>query len=90
MVDGKNPAGTWLKEAFEEEYPDATLEWTVPNNAINDYIDRERQNAEIDADVYLGVNIDDLVRIDDTLGGRAPPGTQRRPDRQRRADPRRT
>jgi len=67
MVDGKNPAGTWLKEAFEEEYPDATLEWTVPNNAINDYIDRERQNAEIDADVYLGVNIDDLVRIDDTL-----------------------
>ncbi|QLK24583.1 thiamine ABC transporter substrate-binding protein [Natrinema zhouii] len=67
MVDGEGTAGPWLKEAFEEEYSDATLEWTTPNNAINDYIDREQQNADIDADVYLGANIDDLVRIDDTL-----------------------
>ncbi|WP_226482213.1 thiamine ABC transporter substrate-binding protein [Natrinema amylolyticum] len=67
MVDGEGAAGPWLKEAFEAEYPDAELTWTVPNNAINDYIDRERQNADIDADVYLGTNVDDLVRIDDTL-----------------------
>ncbi|WP_222915472.1 thiamine ABC transporter substrate-binding protein [Natrinema sp. SYSU A 869] len=67
MVDGENPAGPWLKEQFEAEYPDAELTWTVPNNAIKDYIDRKQQNAEIDADIYLGANIDDLVRIDDTL-----------------------
>ncbi|SEQ78773.1 thiamine ABC transporter substrate-binding protein [Natrinema salaciae] len=67
MVDGENPAGPWLKEAFEEAYPDAELTWTVPTNGINDYIDRERQNAALEADVYLGANIDDLVRVDDTL-----------------------
>ncbi|MDF9747398.1 thiamine ABC transporter substrate-binding protein [Natrinema salsiterrestre] len=67
MVDGENPAGPWLKQAFEEEYPDAELTWTIPNNGINDYIDREQQGADIDADVYLGANVDDLVRIDDNL-----------------------
>lgn len=67
MVNEKNPAGPWLKEAFEEAYPDAELTWTVPENGINDYIDRSQQNAEIDADVYLGANVDDLVRVDDNL-----------------------
>jgi thiamine transport system substrate-binding protein len=67
MVNGENPAGPWLKEAFEEEYPDAELTWTVPENGINEYIDREQRGAEIDADVYLGANVDDLVRVDDNL-----------------------
>lgn len=29
MVDGKSPAEPWLKEAFEDEYPDAELEWEL-------------------------------------------------------------
>lgn len=67
MVDGENPAGTWIKEAFEEEYPDAELDWTVPEDSVNHYIQRAQQDAEIDADVFLGLNVDDLARIDDTL-----------------------
>ncbi|MBZ6495043.1 thiamine ABC transporter substrate-binding protein [Natrinema longum] len=67
MVDGDNPAGPWLKEAFEAAYPDAELNWTVPSEGVNQYINRAQQNAGIEADVYLGLNVDDLVRIDDTL-----------------------
>ncbi|ELZ10106.1 ThiB subfamily ABC transporter periplasmic binding protein [Halovivax asiaticus JCM 14624] len=68
MIDGTDPAGTWLKEAFEEAYPDATLEWTTAENGLNHYIQREAQDASLEADVYLGVNVDDLARIDDELG----------------------
>ncbi|QLG49761.1 thiamine ABC transporter substrate-binding protein [Natrinema halophilum] len=68
MVDSDNSAGPWLKEAFEAEYPDATLTWTVPSQGLNRYINREQQDADIEADVYFGLNVDDLVRIDDTLG----------------------
>ncbi|WP_265109449.1 thiamine ABC transporter substrate-binding protein [Halosolutus halophilus] len=67
MVDGENPAGPWLKEQFEAEFPDAELEWTVPESGINHYIQRERQEADLDADLYLGINVDDLARIDDSL-----------------------
>ncbi|AGB33622.1 ABC transporter substrate-binding protein [Natrinema pellirubrum DSM 15624] len=67
MVDGENPAGEWLKEVFEEEYPDAELTWTVPENGINQYIERERSDVDLDADVYLGANVDDLVLVDDRL-----------------------
>ncbi|WP_137288453.1 thiamine ABC transporter substrate-binding protein [Natronorubrum halophilum] len=68
MIDGENPAGPWLKEAFEDEYPDAELEWTrLPDQGLNQYINRADEGLEIDPDVYLGVNIDDLVGIDDNL-----------------------
>ncbi|PCR91965.1 thiamine ABC transporter substrate-binding protein [Natrinema ejinorense] len=67
MVDGDNPAGPWLKEAFEAAYPDAELKWMVPSEGLNQYITRAQQNAGIEADVYLGLNVDDLVRVDDTL-----------------------
>ncbi|WP_436344400.1 thiamine ABC transporter substrate-binding protein [Natronorubrum sp. FCH18a] len=67
MLDGDNPAGPWLKEAFEEEYPDAELEWTqLPDQGINHYIQRGEQD-DIDADVYFGLNVDDLVSVDDNL-----------------------
>lgn len=66
MVDGEDPAGPWIKEAFEAEYPDAEIEWTVPESGVNTYIQQAQQGA-IDADVYLGLNVDDLVRIDDNL-----------------------
>ncbi|MDQ2049657.1 thiamine ABC transporter substrate-binding protein [Natronolimnohabitans sp. A-GB9] len=68
MIDGENPAGPWLKDAFEDEYPDAELEWVqLPNQGIGHYIEQARGNQEIDADVYVGLNIDDLVSVDDHL-----------------------
>ncbi|RQG86179.1 thiamine ABC transporter substrate-binding protein [Natrarchaeobius halalkaliphilus] len=68
MIDGENPAGPWLKDAFEDEYPDVELEWTLlPDGGINHYIQRADQGADIDPDVYLGLNIDDLVTVDDNL-----------------------
>lgn len=67
MIDGPDPAGTWITEAFEDAYPDATLEWEAPDGGLNHYIQREDQGASLDADVYLGLNVDDLARIDDTL-----------------------
>ncbi|RQH00071.1 thiamine ABC transporter substrate-binding protein [Natrarchaeobius oligotrophus] len=68
MIDGENPAGPWLKDAFEDAHPDVELEWTLlPDGGINHYIQRAEQGAEIDPDVYLGLNIDDLVAVDDNL-----------------------
>ena len=66
MVDGDNPAGPWIKEAFEDAYPDTEIEWTVPESGVNTYI-QQAQQEDIDADLYLGLNVDDLVRIDDNL-----------------------
>ncbi|WP_049920859.1 thiamine ABC transporter substrate-binding protein [Halopiger djelfimassiliensis] len=86
MIDGDNPAGPWLKDAFEAAHPDAELEWTqLPTHGINHYIDRAQQNVGIEADVYLGANVDDLVIVDDTL---ADGGLFREVDRDRleRAD----
>ena len=59
--------GPWIKEAFEKQYPGVTLEWTAPRNAFNHYVRRRQQDANIDADVYLGLKVPDLVRIDQTL-----------------------
>ena len=58
--------GEWLKETFESRF-DATLEWATPDNGINYYIERAQSDVEIDADVYVGFNTEDLVRIDDEL-----------------------
>ncbi|MCU4743211.1 thiamine ABC transporter substrate-binding protein [Natronoglomus mannanivorans] len=65
MVDDEEAAGTWLKDAFEEEYPDATIDWTVPEEGTSHYIQQANQGVDIDADVFLGLNVDDLVLIDD-------------------------
>ncbi|NHN43367.1 thiamine ABC transporter substrate-binding protein [Halorubellus sp. JP-L1] len=62
--------GAFVKQRFEEEYPDATVEFTVPSNGLNEYIQRRQQGASVDADVYVGLNVDDLVRIDENLGDR--------------------
>jgi len=67
MVNTENSAGPWLKETFEADH-DAEIEWTVPDQGLNQYISREQENADIDVDVYFGLNVDDLVRIDDELG----------------------
>ncbi|WP_158059517.1 thiamine ABC transporter substrate-binding protein [Halorussus halophilus] len=57
----------WIKNAFEKQYPDVTLKWTAPKNAFNHYVQRRQQNAEIDADVYIGLKVPDLVRINQKL-----------------------
>jgi len=58
--------GEWLKEEFESEF-DATLEWEAPPNEVNQYIERRLSGAEIEADVYVGLNVDELVRVDEEL-----------------------
>jgi thiamine transport system substrate-binding protein len=64
---GEGTAGTWLKGAFEERYPDVTVEYTTPSNGINQYVQRARQGAPIDVDAYVGLNTGELVRVDETL-----------------------
>jgi thiamine transport system substrate-binding protein len=65
--DTYDAPGAFIKEGFEEAYPDATVEFTVPQNGLNEYIQRRQQGASVDADVYVGLNVDDLVRIDANL-----------------------
>ncbi|WP_080506134.1 thiamine ABC transporter substrate binding subunit [Halorubrum sp. BV1] len=58
--------GEWLKSEFESRF-DATLEWATPDNEINYYVERAQSGVGIDADVYVGFNTEDLVRIDSEL-----------------------
>lgn len=58
--------GEWVKNTFEEEF-DATLVWQSPPGEINHYIQRKQEGVGIDADVYLGLNTDELVRVDEQL-----------------------
>ena len=60
--------GAWIKEEFEAEYPDATIEWQTPESELNYYIQEKQYNDSISADLYVGVNADDLVRVDEQLG----------------------
>ena len=66
FVDGDDPVGPWLKEAFEAEH-DAELEFTTPSEGINQYIRRAQQDADIEADLFVGLNVDELIRIDEGL-----------------------
>ncbi|MFB6079452.1 MAG: thiamine ABC transporter substrate binding subunit [Haloferacaceae archaeon] len=66
---GEETAGTWLKQAFEKERSDVTVEFVTPNSGVNQYIQRKRQGAAIDADVYVGLNTGELVRADEKLDG---------------------
>ncbi|WP_158058157.1 thiamine ABC transporter substrate-binding protein [Halorussus halophilus] len=62
--------GPWLKKTFEKRHPDVTVEWKTPENEMNYYIQRRAQGVDIDADLYVGVNTDHLIRIDDKLGNK--------------------
>ncbi|WP_137291165.1 thiamine ABC transporter substrate-binding protein [Natronorubrum halophilum] len=68
MVTGPDPAGPWLEETFEDAYPDAEIEWVIPDEGIEHYIQRGRYDAEIDVDVCFGFTVGDLARIDDRIG----------------------
>lgn len=58
--------GEWVKQEFEDEF-DTTLVWQSPPGEANHYIQRKQEDVDIDADVYLGLNTDELVRVDDEL-----------------------
>ncbi|MFW5939990.1 MAG: thiamine ABC transporter substrate-binding protein [Halolamina sp.] len=58
--------GGWIKESFESEF-DADLVWQTPPNELDQYIQRANADVEIDADVYVGLNVDGLIRLDENL-----------------------
>jgi len=60
--------GAWLKETFESEF-DATLVWQTPPNEVNYYVERASAGVAAEADLYVGLNTDDLVRVDEALDG---------------------
>jgi len=60
--------GEWLKDQFESEYPEATIEWQTPDSELNHFIQEKQFNDSVSADLYVGVNADDLVRVDEKLG----------------------
>ena len=64
---GEGTAGNWLKSNFEAEHPDVTVEFTTPENGVNEFIQRASQGVPIDADMYVGINTGELVRADEEL-----------------------
>ena len=58
--------GQWIKETFESEF-DATLTFETPDSELNYYIERTGRGVDIDGDVYVGVRVNDLIRIDERL-----------------------
>lgn len=64
---GEDTAGNWLKSVFEAANPDVTVEFTTPENGLNQYVLRRQEEAEIDADLYVGLNTAELVRADQEL-----------------------
>lgn len=68
MVRGEEPASEWVRAAFEERYPDAEIEWIVPEAGVELYVRQLRAGAEPDADLYLGLTVPDLVAVDAALG----------------------
>ncbi|WP_394740797.1 thiamine ABC transporter substrate-binding protein [Natronococcus roseus] len=89
MVVGERAVGEWIKEAFEEEFPDAELQWTIPEAGLDHYRRRAEQDAEIDADVYLGLTPPDLAGLDADLASHSlfrELGTDRLPTTERIRD----
>jgi thiamine transport system substrate-binding protein len=69
FIDAPSTApGGWLKEEFESRHPDVTVEYETPDNEVNHYIQQASQGVDIDTDVYVGLNVDHLIRIDEKLG----------------------
>jgi thiamine transport system substrate-binding protein len=64
---GDGTAGNWLKTNFEERHPGVTVEFSTPENGVNEFIQRASQGAPIDADMYVGINTGELVRADEQL-----------------------
>ncbi|MFC3477889.1 thiamine ABC transporter substrate-binding protein [Halobacterium litoreum] len=59
-------AGDWLKTAWEAEH-DTEVRFTAPSNGVNEFIQRKKQGVDIDADLFVGLNTGELVRVDENL-----------------------
>ncbi|WP_435123685.1 thiamine ABC transporter substrate-binding protein [Halobaculum sp. D14] len=59
--------GAWLKRRFEDEF-DATLVYKTPQNELNYYIERAAQGVDFEADVYIGLDVNALIRADEKRG----------------------
>jgi thiamine transport system substrate-binding protein len=59
--------GAWLKKQFEKEF-DATLIYQTPDSEINYYIERAIQGVEFEADAYVGLDTEMLIRADEKRG----------------------
>lgn len=64
-------AGPWIKEEFEARH-DVTLEWVVRENELNDFIQRRQRGVDLEADMYVGLTPQDLVRADQALDDGSP------------------
>lgn len=60
--------GDWIEQEFERRH-DIDFEWVVPDQPINHYIERHNQGVDIDAEVYLGIKPNELVRADENTDG---------------------
>ena len=60
--------GEWIKTEFEARH-DVDFEWVVPERPINHFIERHNAGVDIDAEVYMGVKPNELVRIDQNTDG---------------------
>ena len=60
-------AGEWLKSQFESQHEGVTVEYTAPESGINEFIRRAQTGASIEADLYIGLNTAELVRVDQEL-----------------------
>lgn len=58
--------GEWLKNEFESEF-DAEITYQTPEGEVNHYIEQRNAGTDIEADVYLGLNTDELVDVDKQL-----------------------
>ena len=60
--------GEWIRDEFESRH-DVELKWETPSQELNHYVERHNQGAEIDAELFLGVRPQNLVRADENIDG---------------------
>ncbi len=60
--------GAWLKKQFESEH-DATIQWETHDNDVNYYIERALRGVDIGTDLYVGLDTDMLIKVDQKLSG---------------------
>jgi len=69
-VGDSGSPGAWLKSKFEAAHDGVTVKWRTPTSGssnLTEFVQRARRGASIDADVYVGLNTDELVLVDQKL-----------------------
>ncbi|NGM67691.1 thiamine ABC transporter substrate-binding protein [Natronolimnobius sp. AArcel1] len=60
--------GEWIKDEFEDRH-DVELEWQFPDQELNYYAERHNDGQDIEAELYVGVRPQNLVRVDERVDG---------------------